>query len=56
MHISGVALVNYRNFKNAKFEFKKGTNAIVGENGYGETNLFCAMRLLLEDSSIQYVY
>ncbi len=56
MHISKVSLVNYRNFKNAKFEFKKGINTIIGENGSGKTNLFRAMRLLLEDSSIQYAY
>lgn len=56
MHISNVSLVNYRNFKNAKFELKKGINTIIGENGSGKTNLFRAMRLLLEDSSIQYAY
>lgn len=56
MYISKVSLVNYRNFPNAKFMFNKGINTIIGENGSGKTNLFRAMRLLLEDSSLQYAY
>lgn len=49
MYISKVVLRNYRNFKNSKFEFKKGINTIIGENGAGKTNLFRAIRLLLDD-------
>lgn len=56
MYISKVALVNYKNFANAKFQFKKGINTIIGENGSGKTNVFKAIRLLLEDSSLQYAY
>ncbi|MCH7387453.1 AAA family ATPase [Acinetobacter modestus] len=56
MHISKVILRNYRNFSNATFEFKKGVNTLIGENGAGKTNVFRAIRLLLEDSSIQYAY
>ena len=56
MYISKVCLVNYRNFANAKFEFKKGINTIIGENGSGKTNLFKAIRLLLEDSSLHRAY
>lgn len=48
MHISKVSLVNYRNFKNSSFLFKEGVNTVIGENGSGKTNLFNAIRLLLE--------
>jgi putative ATP-dependent endonuclease of the OLD family len=56
MHISKVALINYKNFANASFNFNKGINTIIGENGSGKTNLFRAIRLLLEDSSMQFSY
>lgn len=56
MHISKVSLVNYRNFANAIFQFNKGINTIIGENGSGKTNVFRAIRLLLEDASLQYAY
>lgn len=56
MFISKVNLVNYRNFANASFLFKKGINTIIGENGSGKTNVFRAIRLLLEDASLQYAY
>lgn len=56
MYISKLSLVNYRNFANAKFEFKKGINTVIGENGAGKTNVFKAVRLLLEDASMQYAY
>lgn len=50
MHISKLNLVNYRNFKNVKFHFNKGINTVIGENASGKTNLFRAMRLLLDNS------
>jgi len=56
MYISKVSLVNYRNFSNSKIVLTKGINTIIGENGSGKTNLFRAIRLLLEDASIQYAY
>lgn len=56
MYISRVSLVNYRNFLNESFKFEKGINTIIGENGSGKTNVFRAIRLLLEDSSLQYAY
>ncbi|HLF50938.1 ATP-dependent nuclease [Flavobacterium sp.] len=56
MHISKVTLVNYRNFANVKFNFKKGINTIIGENGSGKTNLFKAIRLLLDDSLYSAAY
>ena len=50
MHITKLSLVNYRNFYNVKLLFNKGINTIIGENGSGKTNLFRAMRLLLDSS------
>lgn len=56
MHISKLALVNYRNFANTKLLFTKGINTIIGENGSGKTNLFRAIRLLLDDNMIRSAY
>ncbi|MFA1570859.1 ATP-dependent endonuclease [Vibrio tasmaniensis 1F-187] len=50
MHISKVTLRNYRNFKNSNFVLQEGVNTIVGENGSGKTNVFRAIRLLLDDN------
>ncbi|WP_122046702.1 AAA family ATPase [Vibrio atlanticus] len=50
MHITKLNLVNYRNFKNVKLHFNKGINTVIGENASGKTNLFRAMRLLLDNS------
>ncbi len=56
MHISKVSIRNYRNFLNSKFEFRKGINTIIGENGSGKSNLFRAIRLLLDDILYRYAY
>lgn len=56
MYISKVSLVNYRNFKNSYFLFNKGINTIIGENGSGKTNLFRAIRLLLDDDLLKSAY
>lgn len=50
MHISKLSLLNYRNFLNAKLLFQKGINTLIGENGSGKTNIFNAIRLLLDNS------
>ena len=50
MHITKLSLVNYRNFKNVKLLFNKGINTVIGENASGKTNLFRAIRLLLDNS------
>jgi predicted ATP-dependent endonuclease of OLD family len=55
MHISSLSIRNYRNFKAAKLLFKKGINTIIGENGSGKTNLFYAMRILIDGSLPRYV-
>jgi putative ATP-dependent endonuclease of OLD family len=56
MYISKVSLVNYKNFKNSFFLFNKGINTIIGENGSGKTNLFRAIRLLLDDDLLKSAY
>ena len=56
MYISKVSLVNYRNFENAFFLFNKGINTIIGENASGKTNLFRAIRLILDDSLLSSAY
>lgn len=50
MHISRLQLVNYRNFACANFHFNKNINTIIGENGSGKTNVFRAIRLLLDEN------
>lgn len=50
MYISKLSLRNFRNFCNASLDFNKGVNTIIGENGSGKTNLFHAIRLLVDES------
>lgn len=52
MHISKISLVNYRNFKSAKVLLEPGVNTIIGENGSGKSNLFRAVRLLLDETFV----
>ena len=56
MHISRVQLVNYRNFANATFQFNAGINTVIGENGSGKTNLFRAIRLMLDDDMLRWAH
>lgn len=56
MHISKLQLVNYRNFDRVDVLFRKGVNTIIGENGSGKTNLFRAIRLLLDDGMLRFAY
>lgn len=56
MHISKLTLVNYRNFANATLFFNKGVNTIIGENGAGKSNVFRAIRLLLDDNMVRQAY
>lgn len=50
MFISKLSLRNFRNFRNVSLNFNKGVNTIIGENGSGKTNLFHAIRLLVDES------
>ena len=56
MYISKLNIVNYRNFSNTELLFNKGINTVIGENGSGKTNLFRAIRLLLDDNMIRSAY
>lgn len=56
MYISSLSLVNYRNFPNARLHFNAGVNTVLGENGAGKTNLFRAIRLLLDDDMLSAAY
>lgn len=49
MHITSLSLRNFRNFKKSSFYFQKGINTLIGENGSGKTNVFLALRLLLDE-------
>lgn len=50
-----MSIRNFRNFRAAKFLFEKGINTIVGENGSGKTNLFYALRILIDASLPRYI-
>lgn len=51
MFISKLSIRNYKNFRCSDFHFiKDSVNTIIGENASGKTNLFNAMRLILDDS------
>ncbi|ELA7569895.1 AAA family ATPase [Vibrio alginolyticus] len=51
MYINELKIVNYKNFKRSTFKFKKDdVNTIIGENAAGKTNVFQAMRLVLDES------
>ena len=56
MYIQTLTIRNYRNFDNAKFSFKRGINTIIGENGSGKTNVFRAMRYLIDKSMPRQLY
>lgn len=51
MHISQLSIVNFKNFERSNFYFEKDSvNTVIGENASGKTNVFQAMRLILDDS------
>jgi predicted ATP-dependent endonuclease of OLD family len=50
MYLKYLQIVNYKNLKSTKFEFKKGANTIIGENDSGKSNAITALRILLDDS------
>lgn len=52
MYLSKISLVNYRNFAQANLSLQKGVNTIIGESGSGKSNLFRALRLLLDDGLV----
>lgn len=52
MHISKVSIVNYRNFESTNLLLQSGVNTIIGENGSGKSNIFRAIRLLLDEALV----
>lgn len=53
MNIKCVTIRNYRNFKNFDINFSEGFQTIIGENNIGKSNLYWAIRLVL-DRSLSY--
>ena len=56
MYISKVRIRNYKNFYKETIDFKKSITTIIGENGTGKTNLFNAIRLLIDSNYHRYFY
>lgn len=50
MYLKYIQIVNFKNLKNARFEFAKGANTIIGENDSGKSNALTAMRIFLDDN------
>ncbi|ADY54460.1 hypothetical protein Sgly_0086 [Syntrophobotulus glycolicus DSM 8271] len=50
MYLSGLQLINFRNFESACFIFNEGPNTIIGENDSGKSNAITGLRFLLDDS------
>lgn len=48
MYLKYMQIVNYKNIQNARFEFGKGANTVLGENDSGKSNAMTAMRILLD--------
>lgn len=49
MYLNYMQIVNYKNIRNARFEFGKGANTVIGENDSGKSNaMTAAMRILLD--------
>lgn len=50
MYIKELKICNYKNFYREKIEVTPNINTIIGENGTGKTNLFYALRILLDSN------
>ena len=48
MYISNVRIRNYKNFYKESISFQKAITTVIGENGTGKTNLFNAIRILID--------
>ncbi len=46
MHLENLYLANFKNYSDAKIDFSKDVNALVGDNGSGKTNLLDAIHFL----------
>lgn len=52
-YIKEIYLDSYRNFKNIEYEFSKGSNLIIGNNGTGKTNILESISLLAAGKGIR---
>lgn len=50
MYLKYLQIINYKNLKSTRFEFKSGSNTIIGENDAGKSNAMNALRILLDDT------
>lgn len=48
MHIKRIVIKNFRNFSDFSIEFTTGFQTIIGENNVGKSNLYYAIRLVLD--------
>jgi putative ATP-dependent endonuclease of OLD family len=48
MNIKNVTIKNFRNFKDFSIDFSNGYQTIIGENNIGKSNLYWAIRLVLD--------
>lgn len=53
MHVSSINIKNFRNFRNFSISFNEEFQTIIGENNIGKSNLYYAIRLVL-DSNLSY--
>lgn len=48
MNIKNITIKNFRNFKDFTIDFSEGFQTIIGENNIGKSNLYWAIRLVLD--------
>lgn len=48
MNIKSITIKNFRNFSDFSIDFSKGFQTIIGENNIGKSNLYWAIRLILD--------
>lgn len=48
MNIKSIAIKNFRNFSDFSIDFSEGFQTIIGENNIGKSNLYWAIRLILD--------
>lgn len=53
MHLKKIFVKNFRNFSEFTIDFNEGFQTIIGENNVGKSNLYYAIRLVL-DTSLSY--
>ncbi len=46
MYLNNISVINFKNYRQANFEFSQGINCFVGHNGAGKTNMLDAIHYL----------